>query len=119
MRMLMVPPMFMCDIHLRLEYHDVLLLAKDLHSNDLDIDVLLEHNRIEPQNIKTRYGELVDELLSRDECRQHFYADDLPPYTYRGCQGQVDKKGSLKRLMKCKSCRDCMVEALCRLSGFK
>ena len=117
MRMLMVPTVFMCDIHLRLEYYDVIFLAKDLNKNDFNLDILLENKRVEPQNIKRRYNELVVELINRSKDYSH-YADELPTYTYGGGCGKVDKKSSLKRLMKCKRCRECMVEAMCKLSGF-
>ena len=73
---------------------------------------------IEPQNIKKRYDELVFELLYRDENYLRRYVDELPEYEEINRCGYVDKKKSLKCLMKCKRCRECMVNAMCKLSGF-
>jgi hypothetical protein len=114
----MVPPMFMCDIHLRIEYYDVLVLAEDINKEKFPIKSLVKNRRVEPQNIKRRYDELVFELLERDENYLRWYVDELPHYESISSCGHVDKKNSLNSLMKCKKCRECMVNALCRLSGF-
>jgi hypothetical protein len=114
----MVPPMFMCDIHLRIEYYDVLILAKDINKEKFPLETLVEDRRVEPQNIKKRYDELVVELLERNKNYLRSYVDELPHYESINCCGYVDKKSSLKSLMKCRKCRECMVNALCKLSGF-
>jgi hypothetical protein len=114
----MVPPMFMCDIHLRIEYYDVLVLASEINKEKFPVKFLVEDKRIEPQNIKRRYDELILELLNRDENYFKWFMDELPYYESIGCCGHVDKKSSLNCLMKCRKCRECMVDALCKLSGF-
>ncbi len=118
MQMLMVPTMFICDIHLRIEYYDVLVLAEDINKEKFPVKFLVEDRRIEPQNIKQRYDELVNELLERDENYLRWYVDELPQYESISSCGHVDRKNSLNSLMKCKKCRECMVNALCKLSGF-
>jgi len=113
----MVPPMFMCDIHLRIEYHDLLVLAEDINKKEFPIKLLVEDKRIEPQNIKRRYDELVFELLYRDENYLKWYVDELSEYKDINHRGHVDRKKSLNCLMKCRRCRECMVDAMCKLSG--
>ena len=96
----MLPPSLMCDRHLLGEHVELHMLVGSLLKGR-SIQGFLVRGLLEPQHVKERHAELVQEMVRRGMNHKSPLEEIQGPY------GAVDRLASLKELYtRCARCKD-------------